>query len=272
MIIFPKAKINLGLRIVRKRPDGYHDIETLFYPVSFSDALEFVVSGEPSDKDTLTVTGINTGSEPEDNLVIKALRKLREKYSFPSLKVHLHKTIPAGAGLGGGSSDAAFLLKAINKYFELSIENETLKVMALELGSDCPFFIDSIPCYATGRGELLQPVNSILSGYYILIINPGIGINTRDAYLNCHPSEPATSLLKLTKRSVNQWKELIINDFEDYAFKIHPVIGNIKSELYNSGAIFSSMSGSGSTVYGIFSGKPKVPDKFKDFVIWEEVL
>jgi 4-diphosphocytidyl-2-C-methyl-D-erythritol kinase len=272
MIVFPKAKINLGLRITRKRPDGYHDIETLFYPVGLGDALEFVVSGEPVNKDVLMVTGINTGNDPEDNLVIKALRKLREKHSIPFLKVHLHKVIPVGAGLGGGSSDAAFLLKAINRFFELSMNDASLKDAALELGSDCPFFIDYTPSFASGRGELLVPVKSVLSGYYILILNPGIEINTREAYQNCFPKEPRESLLLLTKRSVKKWKELIINDFEEYAFKKYPLIGEIKNELYNSGALFSSMSGSGSTVYGIFSEKPEVSVRLKDFVIWEEIL
>jgi 4-diphosphocytidyl-2-C-methyl-D-erythritol kinase len=272
MIIFPKAKINLGLRITSKRPDGYHNIETLFYPVNLSDALEFVERDVPLHKDILTVTGINTGSDPEDNLVIKALRKLREKHLFPFLKVHLHKVIPLGAGLGGGSSDAAFLLKAINRFFELSIDDVSLKATALELGSDCPFFIDNTPSFASGRGELLTPVGSILSGYYILIINPGIGINTREAYQNCCPMEPLTSLLKLAERPINEWKGLILNDFEDFVFKKYPVIGSIKNELYNCGALFSSMSGSGSTVYGIFSEKPDVPVKLKDFVIWEEIL
>jgi 4-diphosphocytidyl-2-C-methyl-D-erythritol kinase len=272
MIVFPKAKINLGLRIVRKRPDGYHDIETLFYPVNLSDALEFVVSGETLDKDTLTVTGITIGGDPEENLVIKTLKKLREYFSFPYLKVHLHKVIPAGAGLGGGSSDAAFLLKAVKKSFELTIDDNHLKAIALELGSDCPFFIDSHPAFASGRGEVLIPARPVLSGYYILLLNPGVVINTREAYQNCLPSEPPGSLLRLTERSVKKWKELIINDFEVYAFKEYPLLGNIKNELYNSGALFSSMSGSGSTIYGIFSEKPEIPAKLKDFVIWEEIL
>jgi 4-diphosphocytidyl-2-C-methyl-D-erythritol kinase len=272
MIVFPKAKINLGLRITGKRPDGYHDIETLFYPVSLSDALEFVVSAEPLEKDILTVTGINTGSDPEDNLVIKTARKLREKYSFPLLKIHLHKVIPVGAGLGGGSSDAAHLLKAINSYFGLFIDEQNLKATALEMGSDCPFFIDDIPAFASGRGEILKPIRPVLTGYSLLLLNPGIGINTREAYQNCRPEHPSTSLLQLIDRPVTEWKELIINDFEDYAFKRYPLIGDIKKELYNSGAIFSSMSGSGSTVYGIFTEKPKVPDKLKDFVIFEGVM
>ena len=162
MIVFPNAKINIGLRITGNRPDGYHDIETIFYPVRLSDALEFVVSDQQTNKDILKVTGINTGSDPEDNLVIKTLNKLREINSFPFLKIHLHKVIPVGAGLGGGSSDAACLLKVINKRFDLNIDAHKLNALALELGSDCPFFIECIPSLASGRGEVLTPVNPVL--------------------------------------------------------------------------------------------------------------
>ncbi|MEI8225028.1 MAG: 4-(cytidine 5'-diphospho)-2-C-methyl-D-erythritol kinase [Bacteroidota bacterium] len=272
MIVFPKAKINLGLRITGKRPDGYHDIETLFYPVRLSDALEFVVLSEPLKKDNLIVTGINTGSDPEDNLVIKTVRKLREKYSFPLLKIHLHKVIPVGAGLGGGSSDAAHLLKAINRCFGLNIDEKKLKATALELGSDCPFFIDNIPAFASGRGEALKPISPVLTGYYILLLNPGIGINTMEAYQNCRPEHPSTSLLQLIDRPLTDWKVLMINDFEDYAFKKYPLLGEIKNELYSSGALFSSMSGSGSSIYGIFPKKSSVPDTLKNFVIYEGMM
>lgn len=272
MIIFPKAKINLGLRITGKRPDGYHDIETIFYPVTLYDALEFVISDNPVRKDILTVSGINTGSNPEDNLVIKTLRKLREKYSVPFFNIHLHKAIPTGAGLGGGSSDAAYILKAVNKCFGLFIEEKNLKAIALELGSDCPFFINAIPSYASGRGEILKPIRPVLSGYYLLLLNPGTEINTREAYQNCRPENPSTSLIQLSDRPVTEWKGLIINDFEDYVFAKYPLLGNLKNELYNSGALFSSMSGSGSSVYGVFQEKPKIPGKLKDFVIWEGAL
>jgi 4-diphosphocytidyl-2-C-methyl-D-erythritol kinase len=272
MIVFPKAKINIGLRITGKRSDGYHDIETIFYPVGLCDALEFVVSPEQNDEDILTVTGIDTCSNPGDNLVNKSLNALRTEYSFPSLKIHLHKVIPVGAGLGGGSSDAAHMLKAINRHFGLLIEDQDIKAKALEIGSDCPFFIDNEPSYATGRGEILKPVKPFLKGYYLIVLNPGIGINTREAYQNCRPKSSSASLLQITDRPVNEWKELIINDFEEYSFKKHPIIGNLKNELYNSGALFSLMSGSGSSVYGVFLEKPEVSGKIKDFLIWEGLL
>ena len=270
MIVFPKAKINLGLRIIGKRPDGYHDIETLFYPIGLSDALEFVVNDGPEDE--LTVSGIATRGNPEDNLVLKTIYKLRENYSFPKLKTHLHKAIPMGAGLGGGSSDAVCLLKVLNRFFNLSIETEVLKTIALELGSDCPFFIDGTPAFGTGRGEILIPCKPVLKGMYLLLLNPGIAISTKEAFMNCNPENPSTSIFQLTDRPVAEWKRLIINDFEDYAFKEHPLISELKSALYDCGAIFSSMSGSGSSVYGLYTDKPEVPDKLKEFVIWQGIL
>ena len=272
MIVFPKAKINIGLHITRKRPDGYHDIETIFYPVNFTDALEFTESEEGENGDRFTETGIATGCPSDDNLVMKALRLLRDKYSFPILNIHLHKAIPSGAGLGGGSSDAAFLLKSVTRHYNLEANREMDKAMALEIGSDCPFFIDSAPSFASGRGEILKPVTPVLAGYYLVLLNPGVGISTGDAYRNSSPSIPENSLQKLFNDPPESWKESVFNDFEDYAFKIHPVIGELKSELYNSGAIFSLMSGSGSSVFGIFKSKPSLTGILKLCLIWEGSL
>ena len=270
MIVFPKAKINLGLRITGNRNDGHHNIETVFYPVRLCDAMEFVVSCEKSDRDLLTVTGISLGVNPEENIIMKAIAKMREKYSFPWLKIHLHKAIPHGAGLGGGSSDAACMLKALNRHFKFSAGEQDLKSMALHIGSDCPFFIDAEPAFATGRGEILESVSPVLSGYYLLLLNPGVCINTREAYQNCRPEVPPASLCILAGRDITEWKSLIFNDFEEFAFRKHPVIKKIKEDLYSSGALFSSMSGSGSSVYGIFSQKPtKIPGWLKGMVIWE---
>jgi len=272
MIVFPKAKINIGLRITKKRIDGYHDIQTIFYPVNLCDALEFVVNEDHKNNDNLTVTGIDTGSRAEDNLVMQTLKILRLKYTFPFLKIHLHKVIPIGAGLGGGSSDAAFFLKIVNQCFGLSINDPELKTIAMKLGSDCPFFIKGVPAFATGKGEILSPIKPVLSGYYLTLLNPGLGINTREAYQNSTPEFPSTSLIQLIDHPVTKWKGLILNDFEEFAFRKHPVIAEIKNELYDSGALFSLMSGSGSSVYGIFPQKPLLPDNLKDFVIWEGVL
>ncbi len=272
MIVFPKAKINLGLRITRRRTDGFHDIETIFYPIGLTDALEFAVSDTSDNKDHITVTGINPGGSTEDNLVIKAAARLREIRSLPFLKIHLHKVIPVGAGLGGGSSDGACFLKAVNRHFNLEIDEKIIKKTALELGSDCPFFIDAVPSFATGRGEEMKPVARVLKGYYFVLLNPGVGINTREAYQNCKPQIPDTSLTDLITLPVENWKSLILNDFEDFAFSKEPVIKDIKLGLYESGAIFSLMSGSGSSVYGIFTEKPRIPDHLIKYLIWEGVL
>jgi 4-diphosphocytidyl-2-C-methyl-D-erythritol kinase len=274
MITFPRAKINIGLRITEKRQDGFHNIETLFCPIPFCDALEFVVSDDQNKGDILTVTGIEPGGRPEDNLVMNAIKKLRGNYSFPFLRIHLHKAIPAGAGLGGGSSDAAFILKGINRCYGLKIDDATLKEIALEIGSDCPFFIDCTPAFATGRGEKLIPCEKqVLKNHYMMLFNPGIGINTKQAYQNCHPAKPSEPLSELIENlPPAQWKERIINDFEDYAFAQHPLIGMLKEELYSAGAIFSLMSGSGSSVYGFFPVKHVVPVKLKDYVIWQGFL
>lgn len=274
MVTFPRAKINIGLRITEKRQDGFHNIETLFFPIPLCDALEFVESENQNKGDILTVTGRETGGNPDDNLVMKAVRRLRETFSFPYLKMHLHKAIPAGAGLGGGSSDAAFILKGINRCYGLKLDNSQLRSISLELGSDCPFFIDSVPAFASGRGEILDSCNKhLLLNYYMVLLNPGININTREAYQNCRPAIPPQSLSGIIQNNApEKWKDLIINDFEDYAFERFPLIGNLKEELYRSGAIFSLMSGSGSSVYAIFRNRHPIPEKLRGYVIWQGYL
>jgi 4-diphosphocytidyl-2-C-methyl-D-erythritol kinase len=272
MITFPKAKINFGLRITERRPDGYHDIETIFYPVNLADALEFVILKGKAAADELVVSGLKVASRSENNIVIKALHRLRQDFSIPYLKIHLHKAIPSGAGLGGGSSDAASAIIAINKYFGLEMNSMEMRSLALDLGSDCPFFIDPVPSFATGRGEIFQPANSFLNGFYIVILNPGVSISTKEAYLNCHPAKPEVPLEKLIRLPAHEWKKNIMNEFEEYAFKIYPFINDLKKALYRSGAIYSSLSGSGSSVFGIYEQKPKVPAKLKEYVIFEGVL
>lgn len=269
MLVFPKAKINLGLWITGRRPDGYHDIETVFYPVSLCDALELVTDSERSDKDSLILTGNKLSGRLEDNIVLRAVNKLRETYSFPFLKMHLHKNIPIGAGLGGGSSDAASTLRTINRTFGLSLNVGELKAIAAGLGSDCPFFIDCQPAFASGKGEILTPVNNVLAGFYAVLLNPGTIIGTKEAYENCMPSIPERSLYDLINMPVSEWKELMINDFEKTIFKRHPQIKTLKLTLYDSGAIYSSMSGSGSTVYGIFADKPSIPANLEQYMIFE---
>ncbi|HUX96727.1 MAG TPA: 4-(cytidine 5'-diphospho)-2-C-methyl-D-erythritol kinase [Bacteroidales bacterium] len=274
MVTFPKAKINIGLRITGKRDDGFHNIETLFCPIPLCDALEFVVADDKQNSDILVVTGIETGGRPEDNLVMKAVSMLRESYTFPFLKIHLHKAIPAGAGLGGGSSDAAYILNGINKCYGLNLDSKKLKYIALELGSDCPFFIKATPAYGTGRGEILVTYGEqIFNNHYMILLNPGIHVNTGDAYKNCTPASPVHLLSELIENlPADKWKNVIVNDFEDYVFSRHPLVGMLKEELYRSGAIFSLMSGSGSSVYGIYKNKHSVPEKLKEYLVWQGFL
>ncbi len=268
MVIFPRAKINLGLRVIEKRGDGYHNIETVFYPVGLSDALEIVVAQDGMERDLLEVTGLPTGGDAEDNLVTRAVRLLRDEHPIPFLRIHLHKMIPPGAGLGGGSSDAASAIKALNRCFRLGLSNESMREYALRLGSDLPFFIDCQPSHASGRGELLSPAPEYLKGCYIILANPGIHVSTAEAYKNCIPSGAGGSLDIIDRLPLTEWKDHILNDFEDYVFRIHPEIGGIKDIMYGSGAVFSLMSGSGSTVYGIFSSETPVPSALRPFVIF----
>jgi 4-diphosphocytidyl-2-C-methyl-D-erythritol kinase len=268
---FHKPNNNLGLRVTGKRPDGYHDIETIFYPVGLSDALEFILSPDKPE-DELVVTGLEIKTRPENNLVIKAVKIFRSWHSIPPLKIHLHKAIPSGGGLGGGSSDAACMVKSLNKCLHLNLDLGELKKIALETGSDCPFFIDPVPSAATGRGEILKPVTAMLEGFHIILLNPGISISTRDAYYNTQISTTGKSLEEMIMLPPSKWKKLIVNDFEDYAFKLYPAIADLKKLLYRTGAVYSSMSGSGSTVYGIFSDRPDIPEKIRKFVIYEGIL
>ncbi len=269
MITFPGAKINIGLRVIARRHDGFHDIETVFYPVGLRDALEFVVHPCRTGEDELVVTGIDIGPGSGENLVVTTLKKMRENYNIPALKIHLHKKIPAAAGLGGGSSDAAFFLKAVNKCLEFGIDTETLRNIALEIGSDCPFFIDPVPSYATGRGEILRPSPSLPPGFRIILAHPGIRISTRDAYNNCIPAKHAVSLEELVKLHPSEWKDLVVNDFEQYVFKTHPEIRDIKEAFYGAGAVYSSLSGSGSAVYAIFRDRMEIPEHLKPLIIYE---
>jgi 4-diphosphocytidyl-2-C-methyl-D-erythritol kinase len=272
MVIFPKAKINIGLRITGKRSDGFHNLETIFYPVCLCDAIEFVVPEQPLKDDIFHVTGILTNQSSANNLVLKTVRKIRETHQIPFLKIHLHKAIPVGAGLGGGSSDAATLLKSLNRHFDLEIANDKLKEISLELGSDCPFFIDCIPSFAEGRGELLTPIKSLPEKLHLLIVNPGIHINTKEAYTFCMPGQPSSKLKELYSLDISEWKNLIINDFEEFIFKKYPKIADIKKSLYKMGAIYCSMSGSGSAVYGIFYFMPIIPESLRNLVIYSDSL
>lgn len=251
MICFPNAKINLGLNIVSKRSDGYHNLETVFYPINIKDALEIIVK-EGQRRDTFIEAGIKVDSPPENNLVMKALKLMREHYSFPPIEVHLLKKIPFGAGIGGGSADASFMLKLLNQTFELKASNEELALLAVRLGADCPFFIYNRPMFASGIGELFEEVSLSLNTYHFVLIKPDIHVSTKDAFSHINPHLPELSIKEIIKHPVSDWKGLMVNDFEKSVFTKYPLIGEIKEDLYQRGAMYASMSGSGSSVFGIF--------------------
>ena len=264
MITFPNAKINLGLNIVEKRPDGYHNLETIFYPINLQDALE-VTRRENNDKEyTLHISGSPLEGEPEDNLVVKAYKLLKKDYpELLPVDIHMYKHIPAGAGLGGGSSDAACIIKLLNDKFSLGLSTERMEEYAAKLGADCAFFIRNKPVFATGIGNLFEPVELSLKGYHIILIKPDIFVSTRDAFAEIKPVRPAVSLKEVVKQPIETWKSSMKNDFEDSVFKKFPEIAAIKDELYDLGAVYAAMSGSGSSVYGIFKAPiENVEDKF----------
>lgn len=254
MILFPNAKINIGLDIVSRRADGYHNISTLFYPIPWKDILEIVpAKGEES---TLTVTGRKVDCPAEKNLVMKAYRKLNEVVPLPPVDIFLHKVIPDGAGLGGGSADAAFTLVGLNRLFELGLTDEQLAEVAAEIGADCPFFIYNKPMLAEGIGNEFSATDLDLSSYTIAVIKPEDAVSTKEAYAGVTPEEPKTAISEAVKRDIGEWKYTVKNDFERSIFPNHPAIAEIKQRLYDMGAIYASMSGSGSSVYGIFSDSP----------------
>lgn len=270
MIVFPNAKINIGLNIVEKRPDGFHNIETIFYPIGLSDILEINLS----QKD---VEFANTGiiieqGNAANNICYKAYDLLKQKQSIDPVNIHLHKIIPSGAGLGGGSADGSFTLQAINMTQNLKIENSVLVEYAEKLGSDCPFFIVNKPVFASGTGTIFESVDINLKGFYLVVINPGIHINTANAYSQSKPEKPKHSLKEVIKKPVSEWKNYIFNDFEPTVFKDYPQIATIKQTLYTKGAVFASMSGSGSSVFGLFGKKPTLNDYYSTQLIWEEQL
>jgi 4-diphosphocytidyl-2-C-methyl-D-erythritol kinase len=272
MIFFPNAKINIGLNIVRKRADGYHELETLFFPIGIKDALEFVENN--TGRLNLSTSGIVVDVPAEQNIVVKAYRLLANHFNLPGIDIHLHKVIPFGAGLGGGSSDAAFMLKALNRHFDLKLDNETLKGFALQLGADCSFFIENRPAFATGIGEQLEPVDINLSGYHLLLVKPPFGVGTKEAYSKVIPSVPEDNLKSIFHLDIAQWLGKVKNDFEPSVFELYPQIGDIKKAMLESGAIYASMSGSGSSVFGIFRKEPEVDFRLfpEETFVWKQIL
>ncbi|HET6994244.1 MAG TPA: 4-(cytidine 5'-diphospho)-2-C-methyl-D-erythritol kinase [Chitinophagaceae bacterium] len=260
MICFPNCKINLGLNVVRKRTDGFHDLETVFYPLPIYDVLEIIPAHSAEGNDiTFTATGIPTETNDENNLCAKAYHLLKKEFpQLPPVEMHLHKTIPIGAGLGGGSADASFTLKLLGKLFDIAPGDRKLMELSLSLGSDCPFFMINKPCFATNRGEILNLLTIDLGLYKLLLVNPGIHIRTAYAFSQITPSIPEESIKEILQLPIALWKGRLRNDFEEPLFKQYPEIGKIKDELYGAGALYASMSGSGSSVYGIFEKEKDV--------------
>ena len=260
MINFPIAKINLGLNVVEKRPDGYHNLQTVFYPVPLKDALEVQVMDEafPSEYDCdLKVTNITIEGDEQRNLVVRAYQLLKQDFpTLPRIHTHLWKGIPTQAGMGGGSSDCAYMLLLLNQQFHLGLTDEQLMQYAAKLGADCAFFILSRPCYAEGIGEKLQPIDLSLSGYYIAVVRPDIPVPTKEAFSRIHPHYPAQNCRKTIMQPIETWRDALINDFEESVFALHPEIGDIKQRLYDMGATYAAMSGSGSALFGLFKKQP----------------
>lgn len=250
MVVFPNAKINLGLNIVEKRADEYHNLETIFYPIQLNDIIEIVTIDEPNVN--FTTTGLVVDVDAVNNLCIKAYDLLKRDFDLPAVKIHLHKQIPMGAGLGGGSADAAFVLQTLNNKFNLQISESKMIGYALQLGSDCPFFVINKPCFATSRGEKLQKINLNLKQYKIVIVNPGIHISTAAAFSKIVPHKASKRITEIINYPIETWRENLANDFENSVFLDFPEIENIKNYLYTQDAIYVSMTGTGSTVYGIF--------------------
>lgn len=265
MILFPPAKVNLGLYITGKRADGYHDIESVMYPIPMTDVLEIL----PAEEFTFRSSGLVIDGNSEDNLCVQAFRLIQQKHKIGNVMIHLRKNIPMGAGLGGGSADAAFVLTGLNALFEIGLDHMTLKEYAAQLGSDCAFFVQAIPQLAKGRGEILTPIEVSLSGYFIKVINPGIHISTKLAYSNVQISDTVYNWEQMIHHDPSQWRDELRNDFELSVFTEYPELKRIKYDLYSEGASYACMSGSGSTMIGIFKDRPKLFGKFSFEKVFE---
>lgn len=268
MITFPIAKINLGLNVVERRPDGYHNLETVFYPVPIRDALEVQAMDEgfPSVFDCdLKVTNINIDGDEQHNLVVRAYQLLKQDFpKLPRIHIHLYKGIPTQAGMGGGSSDCAYMIRLLNTQYQLGLNHRQMMDYAARLGADCAFFILSRPAYAEGIGEQLQPIQLDLSDYTIAVVRPDIPVPTREAFSLISPHYPAKNCLEVVHQPIETWRDELTNDFEQSVFTLHPEIGAIKDRLYDLGAVYAAMSGSGSAVFGLFREDLKIGEHFQD--------
>ncbi len=272
MIRYPNAKINLGLHVTEKRPDGFHNLETVFYPIGLSDILEVVTPNSENGRGELTFSSSGIPIPGEGNLCSKAFYLLKndfhDRMNDVHCAAHLHKMVPIGAGLGGGSSDAAFTLTMLNDIYKLNLNTVQLEAYAARLGSDCPFFIKNKAVFASGRGEIFESISLDLSPFFIKLVIPAIHVSTPWAYSQIKPKQPAFDLRRLGEIPVEDWKNTVVNDFEAPVFAKHPELPAIKEELYNEGALYASMSGSGSAVFGIFSAMPKHSSNREGSIVW----
>lgn len=265
MVSFPNAKINIGLHITEERSDGFHNIESCFYPVGWCDVLEIL----PAEKLSFKSTGISIPGNPETNLCLKAYHLIKQDFNIPPVMIHLHKVIPIGAGLGGGSADCAFTIKTLNDLFELHLTTEQMENYARKLGSDCAFFIQNRPKYCVGKGDEFSEIFLDLSDKFIVLINPNIHISTAEAYAGVKPEKAKMDLREILQIPVNQWVNTVANDFEHHLLPKYPIISIIKEQLYANGAAYASMTGSGSTVFGIFEEEVDLKEIFAEYSVWQ---
>lgn len=269
MVVFPNAKINLGLNVVSKRENGYHNISSCFYPINWSDILEII----PSETFQFSSSGMKIEGDEKNNLCVKAYNLLLTAYNIPAVHIHLHKVIPMGAGLGGGSSDCAFTLMSLNQMFDLRLPTLKLEEFASKLGSDCPFFINNVPTMVSGVGEILKPINFSIKDYDLIVVYPEVHISTKEAYQGITPGKSKNAINKILKQDISFWKDELKNDFEEPVLSIHPEIEKTKESLYNLGAKYVSMTGSGSAVYGIFKkemGLKNIAKLNEKYLTWYE--
>lgn len=263
MLLLPNCKINIGLNIVGKRADGYHDLETFFYPVPLRDSLEFVVRKDDDVPYTLSVGGFPVAGDAANNLIVKVYSSMRDEFGLPAIDITLRKNIPMGAGLGGGSSDAAFMMVGLNEAFELGLTTEQMERRVARLGADCAFFVRNKPAFATGIGDVLTPMPLSLKGLHILLVKPDVFVSTAEAYANVTPRRPEVPLAEALQQPIEEWRHTVVNDFEASVFATHPELAAVKQTLYDMGAVYAAMSGSGSTLFGLF--RRPVPEAQKVF-------
>ncbi len=269
MLTFPNAKINIGLNITEKRSDGFHNIESVFYPVEWCDALEIIPNQNPDATNAVfQSSGLAIPGNESSNLCLKAWNLLQERINVPPM-IHLHKVIPMGAGLGGGSADGAFMLKMLNEVYELKLSNDELKDFARKLGSDCAFFIENRPVFCYNKGDEFEDFKLDLKGKFVVLVNPDIHISTAEAYSGVSPKKPQIALKTALSQPISEWKKIVKNDFEENLLLKYPTIAAVKASLYQAGAVYASMTGSGSTVYGIFEQESDLKSSFPNFAMWQ---